>query len=568
MILSDTLKRWEVLKGRPAFLSTGTDEHGTKIQQAAIKEDVTPQELCDKNSEKFFELLDAGSVKYDRFIRTTEEEHKEVVRKAWKTLKNDVPNSMGLYKGQHAGWYSIADESFYAESVVEPSIEPQTGKRITVSKETGSEVTWVEEETWFFPLTKYKDALLEFYDNNPDWIQPQEKMNEVRNWVRDHLEDLSVTRPSQRLNWGVKDPDDSGNTIYVWVDALINYLTVSGYGNKWKIPSDDMGMWPADVHVVGKDIIRFHAVYWPALLLALGLPLPKKILCHNHWTMSGRKMSKSVGNVVNPFLAVERWGTDTLRYFLIKNGNYSKDMDYSNDTILALYTKDLRSNIGNLFHRAARPKSNNRWSSREVVESYFNGAFTEEHNQLDPDQSWKCSDLEEHITQKVATAVEAMDNHDPGAAINEIFHLLAEVGFFSSIYFSYVTVVLILIQTNRYISDAAPWDLSKKPLETHGTALHWVIFNSLEALRIAGILLQPVIPNKAKHLLDELRVKEDRRTLEFAKRGADDHYGLERGDPAATKKVTAWETIFPPPLEPESQEDKLWREATRHKRVR
>lgn len=430
MILADVMKRWQQLKGNQAFLCTGTDEHGMKIQQAAVKEGISPQELCDTNSGKFRELAAAGNISQDVFIRTTEDKHCQAVDRFWTQMKHSLPKQLGLYQGSHEGWYSVSDECFYPNDMVEASITPQTGKKIMVCTETGSAVEWIKEDTWFFPLTKYKDALLKFYDENPNWIQPLHRMNEVRDWVENHLEDLSVTRPAQRLQWGIQDPEDPSQTIYVWVDALINYLTVTGYGDKWHLPSQDMGMWPADMHVVGKDIIRFHAIYWPAMLIALDLPLPKKILCHNHWTMSHRKMSKSVGNVVNPFFAIQRWGVDALRYFLMRNGSLLRDTDYSNDVFHAIYVKELQANLGNLYYRACRPRTQGKWSPREALESYLCGDF-EVHqminNEFDP--GFNFSILEPTLDSVSTKFQQNMDTDNVSGALGEIYHLLGNVSY-------------------------------------------------------------------------------------------------------------------------------------------
>ncbi|CAH0040658.1 unnamed protein product [Clonostachys solani] len=528
MVLCDVLKRYQQLQGKSAFLSTGTDEHGMKIQQAAAKEAVTPKELVDNNSQKFLKLAHEGGISQDTFIRTTNQQHKTAVSHFWTQLKNGLPKRLGLYKSTHKGWYSVSDECFYPEDLIEPSLEPQTGKKIMVSSETGSMVEWVEEETWFFPLTKYKEQLLKFYDENPGWIQPESKMKEVRIWVENHLEDLSVTRPAARLSWGIRDPEDPKHTIYVWVDALINYLTVAGYGDKWHLKEENMGIWPADLQVVGKDIIRFHAVYWPALLMALDLPLPKKILCHNHWTMSNRKMSKSVGNVVNPFFAIQRWGTDPLRYFLMRNGSLSKDTSYSNDLIEMVYLKELQANIGNLYYRICRPKSSSKWSTTDAIESYFAGEFKKNEHMVDlSDPRCNYSSLEPHIDGVLAVYKREMDNNNPAGAINEIFCLLRE--------------------TNRYVSDTEPWNITKKTdVPEFRVVLNWVVFNSIEALRVAGILLQPIMPTKAGRLLDELNVKPERRTIQWAVRGTDDSYGFSPTDLGVMEKVQSWNTIFPP----------------------
>jgi methionyl-tRNA synthetase len=424
MVLADVLKRWQQISGKEAYLVTGTDEHGMKIQQAALKEGMPPKEFCDNNSNKFKDLAEHANISHDFFIRTTDQEHKDVVQQFWLLLKARAPEGLGLYKGKHEGWYCVSDECFYPEDLVQSTVSPQTGRKIMVSTESGNEVEWVSEDTWFFPLSKYKEKLLQFYDENPEWIKPPGRMNEVRNWVQDHLEDLSVTRPATRLNWGIKDPEDPNNTIYVWVDALVNYLTTSGFGTKWQVGDKDTGIWPADVHVVGKDIIRFHAVYWPALLMAAGLPLPKKIVCHNHWTMSNRKMSKSIGNVVNPFFAVQRWSLDALRYFLMRNGSFRGDMDYSNESIAAIYEKDLQANIGNLFSRISRVR-NSKWCTIEAVEFARAGRFDNLSEVLPTHPGY--TSLEKSLKSLPEEIRQSMDNNHVSHALRGIFSLLRDV---------------------------------------------------------------------------------------------------------------------------------------------
>jgi methionyl-tRNA synthetase len=424
MVLADVLKRWQQINGKEALLCTGTDEHGMKIQQAAAKEGMPPKEFCDNNASKFKDLAEVANISHDFFIRTTDEDHKSVVEQFWLLLKTRAPEGLGLYKGQHEGWYCVSDECFYPEDLVQPSVVPQTGRKIMASIETGNEVEWVTEDTWFFPLSKYKEKLLKFYDENPDWIQPAHRMNEVRNWVEHHLEDLSITRPASRLSWGIKDPEDPSNTIYVWVDALINYITKAGFGSKWQVDSADKGIWPADVQVVGKDIIRFHAIYWPALLMAVGLPLPKKIVCHNHWTMSNRKMSKSLGNVVNPFFAVQRWNLDPLRYFLMRNGSFKGDMSYANDFIIVAYEKELQANIGNLFNRISRNKTG-RWSTLEATEFAREGKFNDIAGLASegPD----LLSLESTLVTAPEKIRNEMDDINLSGALREVFELLRDV---------------------------------------------------------------------------------------------------------------------------------------------
>ncbi|SCB64836.1 hypothetical protein QX201_009122 [Fusarium graminearum] len=525
MVLTDVLKRWKTINGKEAYLCTGTDEHGMKIQQAALKEGISPKELCDNNSNKFRDLAEVSNISHDFFIRTTDQEHKDVVQQFWLLLKARAPEGLGLYKGKHEGWYCVSDECFYPEDLVEPSVVPQTGRKIMASTETGNEVEWIAEHTWFFPLSRYKDKLLRFYDENPDWIQPAHRMNEVRNWVENHLEDLSVTRPTSRLNWGIRDPDDPTSTIYVWVDALVNYLTKAGFGTKWHADDADTGIWPADVHVVGKDIIRFHAVYWPALLMAAGLPLPKKILCHNHWTMSNRKMSKSLGNVVNPFSAVQKWDLDPLRYFLMRNGSLKGDMSYSNESIMVIYEKELQANIGNLFNRISRNK-NFSWSTLGAVQAARNGDFDNIESSVPRgDAAPDFFSLESTLHDAPTTIRRDMDEINLSNALRGVFELLREA--------------------NRFISDTEPWKMTKSEDPNAKVLINWVIYECAEAVRIAGILLQPIMPTKAEELLDNLGVDRERRTVEFARKGADTNYGTP---PLMTNNIkpNGFQSLFPP----------------------
>lgn len=427
MVLADTFKRWQQVKGKEAFLCTGTDEHGMKIQNAAARADLDPMEFCSNNSDEFAMLADLAGVKYDFFVRTTDADHKKAVEEFWSQLRKNLPDALGLYKAKHEGWYCVSDECFYPNDKVRAAIVPQTGEKIMASTESDNEVEWVEEETWMFPLKKYKDALLKFYDENPNWITPANRMAEARNWIENSLEDLSITRPLSRLTWGIRAPDDPEQTIYVWVDALVNYLTKAGFAEKWTDPRQDTGIWPADLQVIGKDILRFHAVYWPALLLALGFPLPKRILCHNHWIMSGRKMSKSLGNVVDPVFAIQRWNTDPLRYFLMQNSSLKKDMAYSNDAILPSYEKHLRANLGNLLYRVSNCKSVLAWSTLEAVEAQKSKGVHE--NPFDPEtaQSRRWYNLQHEIAQFSTRFENAMDELNPAFAVEDAFQLLLQV---------------------------------------------------------------------------------------------------------------------------------------------
>lgn len=360
MVLADVLKRWHKLKGQESFLLTGTDEHGMKIQQAAAANDTPPKAWCDLQAKKFKELADKANLANDFFIRTTDEDHKEAVRHFWYLLKEK-----GLiYEKSHEGWYCVSDETFYPESMLTRSIDPLTGEVFVASTETGNAVEWLEEKNYHFRMTALKDQLLQFYQDNPEWVVPKYRMQEVVDWVERSLEDLSISRPSNRLDWGIRVPGDESQTIYVWVDALINYLTKAGFPN-WTPGKQMEGGWPADVHVIGKDILRFHGVYWPALLLAVDIPPPKKLLSHAHWTMSGKKMSKSRGNVVNPFYAMDRWGVDVMRFFMVYDGGIEDDANYENRIIVERYKKMLQGTIGNLLSRVTRAKA---WSVKDCVQ--------------------------------------------------------------------------------------------------------------------------------------------------------------------------------------------------------
>lgn len=345
MILADVMKRWHKLKGKQSLLLTGTDEHGLKIQQAALRHDTPPKQWCDAQAKKFKQLAVATNIANDFFIRTTDEDHKDAVRYFWFLLKEK-----GLiHTTKHQGWYCVSDETYYPESLLTRKIDPITGEMFVASIETGNAVEWTEETNYQFRLTAMKDKLLAFYEENPTFVQPRSRMEEVKAWVSNNLEDLSISRPASRLDWGIRVPDDESQTIYVWVDALINYLTKAGFPN-WTPGKEERGGWPADVHIIGKDILRFHAVYWPALLMAVDLPLPKQIVTHAHWTMNGKKMSKSLGNVVNPFHALNRWGVDTMRFFMMHDGSLSNDSDYDNRIIAERY-KILVGQVGNLLNR-------------------------------------------------------------------------------------------------------------------------------------------------------------------------------------------------------------------------
>ncbi|RUS20369.1 tRNA synthetases class I (M)-domain-containing protein [Endogone sp. FLAS-F59071] len=347
--MADVLRRYYELKGYKAFLSTGTDEHGMKIQQAAAKSNEKPILFCDKVSQRFRELFEAADISYTTFIRTTEKRHATAVADFWKRLADNGH----IYKGKHEGWYAVSDEAFYADSQVHEVVEEKTGEKYMASVESGQRVEWMAEENYKFRLSAFQGKLLEWLESNPQVIVPKNRFNEVHSWIKSDLSDLSVSRPRSRLDWGIPVPGDSDHTIYVWLDALINYMTVTGY--PWTEGAQrpaEYGAWPADVHLVGKDIIRFHAIYWPAFLMAADLPLPRQIIAHSHWTMGKQKMSKSRGNVADPFEAMQKYGVDPIRYYLIRDGGITDDGDYSDGSITTRHRKDLAGQLGNLVSRS------------------------------------------------------------------------------------------------------------------------------------------------------------------------------------------------------------------------
>ncbi|KAH8166657.1 hypothetical protein CIB48_g1600 [Xylaria polymorpha] len=502
MLIADVLKRWQVLKGRQAYLSTGTDEHGMKIQRAAELQDMHPKALCDATAETFKDLAKRANIANDHFIRTTDPEHRDAVEYFWARLRE----SGYIYENKHEGWYCVSDETFYPDNMVEKRMSPVTGKTFVASVETGNAVEWTEERNYHFRLTAFRDRLLQFYRDNPDWVVPANRFAEVINWVENNLEDLSISRPASRLDWGIPVPDDPSQTIYVWLDALVNYITTAGYPY-WPPGSEHTGGWPADVHVVGKDIVRFHCIYWPAFLMALGLPLPKQVLSHGHWLMSKQKMSKSIGNVVNPFFALDRWGVDTMRYFLIYSGHVSEDADYNNTFIVERYKKGLQGGLGNLLNRVTRPKN---WSVRQAVEN-----MTKKKAAPLPTLAERHQDYLEQIVKRVDNQMNALN---PSWALKAIME--------------------VVFDTNKFFSDEAPWEKSKAG---DTVAVDRTVYLTAESLRIVGILLQPFIPEKSSEILDRLGVSPDRRTLSDAVLYVDDSYGT----PLVPLGKGAQSSVFP-----------------------
>ncbi|KAJ2741798.1 methionyl-tRNA synthetase [Coemansia sp. BCRC 34301] len=500
VVLADVIKRYAAMKGKATKMSAGTDEHGLKIQQAAERAGRDPLSFCTQYSNRFRDLMAVAKVGNTDFIRTTDPLHHQAVAHFWKLL---VDRGY-IYKGEHSGWYSVSDEAFYTELQVEERVDPSTGKRGMFAIESGQLVEWVSEVNYKFKLSQFKYRLIEWIEGSQDVIYPEVRRNEVLAWLRSGLEDLSVSRPRSRLKWGIPVPGDDEHTIYVWVDALVNYATVDGY------PWGDIkpGFFPPDVQVVGKDIVRFHAVYWPALLMAASLPLPKRILAHAHWTMGSQKMSKSKGNVADPFEAIERYGLDTLRYFMIRNGGIADDGDYSPDEILVRHKKDLAGQLANL---AARCTSE---SLRVNLDGF---AFLGKQLQCgfdSRDAALRCMLV--HLPNKAKVL---FDKGEFGRGLGLAFDALAAA--------------------NRHITENEPWLLVKSSDPEQQARLQVVLFYSLEAVRLASILLLPTIPEKASRLLDHIAVDESERQWDHAQ------FGVGWQTPGPKKLLLGVASLFP-----------------------
>nr|XP_006633102.1 PREDICTED: methionine--tRNA ligase, mitochondrial [Lepisosteus oculatus] len=348
-VIADCLHRYKLMRGCRSRFSTGTDEHGLKIQQAALAAGKDPQTFCNEVSEKFKTLFQRCDIAYTDYIRTTDPRHRSAVEHFWKVLRDKG----FIYKGSYEGWYSTQDESFLTPSQVGDSVDSM-GRPIKVSLESGHKVDWVKEENYLFRLSAFRAPLRAWLAESPQAVRPERFHAAALRWLQEELPDLSVSRQRDRLQWGIPVPGDPSQTIYVWLDALVNYLTVAGY------PHSCAEWWAAAHHVVGKDILKFHAIYWPAFLLAAGLPLPQALYVHSHWTAGGQKMSKSLGNVVDPLERCQDFTADGMRYFLLRQGVPDSDCDYYDDKVVKLLNAELADSLGGLLSRCTAPALNPR----------------------------------------------------------------------------------------------------------------------------------------------------------------------------------------------------------------
>ncbi len=458
LIATDTVARFQRLDGRDVFFLTGTDEHGIKMAQTARKEGLTPRELADRNSALFRQMADLVGASQDDFIRTTEERHYRSCQEIWRRMEANGD----IYKGAYAGWYSVRDEAYYDEGETELRAD---GVRYGPQ---GTPVEWVEEESYFFRLSAYQDRLLAHYGANPDFIQPETRRNEVVSFVSGGLTDLSFSRTT--FDWGVPVPGDEKHVMYVWVDALTNYITGAGFPDenapRWRY-------WPADIHMIGKDIVRFHAVYWPAFLMSAGIELPKRVFGHGFVLNKGDKISKSLGNIIDVFALVEKYGRDPVRYFLLREISFGQDGSYSHDAMVNRINADLANDLGNLAQRSLSMIAKNCEGRVPVA-----GALTEEDEAILAMAS-----------QALETGREAMARVAIHTALGAVFAVVAEA--------------------NRYFAAQAPWALRKTDFARMETALHV----TAEVIRRIAIQCQPYMPDSSAKLLDLLAVPADKRSF-------------------------------------------------------
>lgn len=449
----DVLARFKRLDGYDVQFLTGTDEHGQKIERSAEKAGVAPLDYCDKVSAKFRELADAMNFSYDQFIRTTETRHKEAVQHLWRVLEEKGY----IYEDTYSGWYSVRDEAFYAEKEL---VEGKAGEKLAP---TGAPVEWVEEPSFFFKLSAFEDKLLELYDSGSDFVLPKSRLNEVRSFVKGGLEDLSISRSS--FKWGVPVPGHDGHVMYVWIDALTNYLTALGYPNEES--ASYRSHWPANLHMVGKDILRFHAVYWPAFLMAADLPLPERVFAHGWWTNEGQKISKSLGNVIDPHELIETYGLDAVRFFLLREVPFGNDGDFSRKGFVLTCNANLAKGLGNLAQRTLSMVFKN--CDGAIPDP---GTFTSEDNEL--------LQQTDALIEKVRAHMDAQE-----------FHLALE------------TIFAHAAAGDKYISVQEPWKLKKTDPERMNTVLYVLS----EVIRQLAIMIQPIMPDAASRFLAMLKVE-------------------------------------------------------------
>jgi methionyl-tRNA synthetase len=451
-IATDAIARFKRLDGYDVLFVTGMDEHGQKMQQTAAREGMTPKQLADRTAAQFEAMGEELNARADDILRTTEPRHKASVQEVWRRMAANGD----IYLSKYSGWYSVRDEAYYGED----EIEERDGRRFALK--TGTPVEWVEEESYFFRLSAYADKLLELYEKRPDFVTPESYRNEIVAFVKRGLNDLSVSRTT--FDWGIPVPDDPKHVMYVWVDALTNYLSATGFPDT---NAPRAHFWPASAHVIGKDITRFHAIYWPAFLLSAGLPVPEQIVVHGFLFSRGEKMSKSVGNVVSPSDLVKAYGVDQTRYFFLREVPFGQDGNYSHEAIVNRINADLANDLGNLAQR-----------SLSMIAKNCGGVIPECGTLTEADR--EILSLADGIH---AEARAAHETHSINKALDAIWRVVAEA--------------------NRYFAAQEPWALKK----TDPSRMMTVLYVTADVLRIIGIMSQPYIPASAAMLLQLLGIE-------------------------------------------------------------
>jgi methionyl-tRNA synthetase len=458
-LAADILARFKRLDGYNVIFLTGTDEHGQKVEKSAINANMAPQDFVDKVSKSFLDLCDTLNLSNDDFIRTTQDRHKIGVIELWKELEKNGY----IYKSVYSGWYALSDEAFYGQ---EELVKDASGNLVAPS---GSAVQWREEESYFFKLSAFQDILLDYYEKNPDFIAPKSRLNEITSFVKSGLKDLSISRST--FNWGIPTPNDDKHVIYVWLDALTNYITALGYPNK---EGDFKDYFPQAIHLIGKDIIRFHCVYFPAFLMGAKLPLPKKVFAHGWWLNRGEKISKSKGNAIDPHTLIEKYGLDSIRYFLFKEVPFGNDGDFSDEALISRINNELANEYGNLLQRTL-----------SIVNKNFDGIL---YAQLNQEQK----DYLKSTEQTLAELRLLIDKQDLYNYLDKSWSLIR--------------------YANSYINDKAPWKLIKDGnLEEAKSVLYFVC----EIIRRVSLCLSPYMPESVEKIFSQLNLsKED---ITFAK---------------------------------------------------
>lgn len=514
-IACDVLARYKRLQGYDVFFLTGTDEHGLKIEQKAQALGMQPQEYVDKMAADIKELWKKLEITNDKFIRTTDDYHEKAVQNIFEKLlaKGDI------YLGKYRGWYSVSDEEYFTESQLAEVYRDEDGNMIGGKAPSGHEVQLVEEDCYFFKMSKYADRLVKYYEEHPDFIIPDTRKNEIlNNFIKPGLEDLALTRTS--FNWGVKVPSNPEHVVYVWIDALCNYITALGYET-----GDDDSLfkkyWPADVHMVGKEIVRFHTIYWPIILMALDLPLPKHIIGHGWLLMRDGKMSKSKGNVVYPEMIVERYGLDALRYYLMRAVPFGNDGVFTPEDFIGKINFDLANDLGNLLNRTVA-----------MINKYRGGQIPE----LKSGVTAFDKDLEDVAANTIKNFEEQMDSVHFSNALDEVWKLVA--------------------RSNKYIDETEPWILAKD--ETKKDELDSVLAHLAASLRLVAILIQPVMTHTPKEIFAQLGLNSDDMAIQ----------GVSYFDlPAGTQVVAKGTPIFPR-LDVEEEQEYIKSKMTKNEKAK